>query len=58
MTKKTFLSVFILIFSISAFAQDKPDTIIATKVLGGYRFEQNGKHLRIKSLTSMMLNDP
>jgi len=55
---KTFLSALLFMLCISAFAQDTTYIITATKGLGGYRFEQDGKTLRIKSLASKMLNDP
>ncbi len=57
MTKKTFLSVFMLIFGISALAQDKADTITAIKGFGGYRFEQDGKPLALSTMADMMKDD-
>ena len=57
MSKKTFLSVFMLIFGISVFAQDNIDTITATKVFGGYRFEQDGKLLNLNTMATLMKED-
>lgn len=57
MTKTTFLITILLIISVSAFAQDSTKFISATKVSGGYRFEQNGKPLTLKSMETIMKDD-
>jgi hypothetical protein len=57
MTRKALFTILVLTFSISAFAQDNTDTITSTKVFGGYKFEQNGKVLTLKGLSTLMQND-
>lgn len=57
MKRKTLLLILLLISGISAFAQYNPDTITATRVFGGYRFEQNGKPLALNTMANMMKDD-
>jgi len=57
MTRTISLITILLIISVSAFAQDSTKIISATKVSGGYRFEQNGKPLTLKSMETIMKDD-
>jgi len=57
MKRKTLLLILLLISGISAFAQYNPDTITATKVFGGYRFEQDGNLLTLNSMSTLMKDD-
>lgn len=58
MNRKILLNLLGLIFCLSVFSQNKNDSIQATKIFGGYKYENKGKTLTYSEILEMMKENP